>query len=352
METVPAWHDRHLLDVDTLTLEQLELIVGLAGRMAASRDSGEAPRVLAGRQLTTLFYEASTRTRVSFEVAAQALGAEVVTVQVALSSVTKGETLVDTVRTLEALGTELLVMRHARSGAAYLAARHVTGSVLNAGDGWHAHPTQALVDLYTLTLRLPGGNLTPSAAGGLAPSQARSVGGAGPAARAGTVTVLAGRKVAIVGDVLRSRVARSDIWALTACGVDLWLCAPRALLGGFEAWARAVPADRRLTVTDDLDAALRDADAVMALRMQRERDAGPGLPSPGDYAARYALTSGRLRAAARPDVVVMHPGPVNEGVEITAEVARGPSSAILDQVRNGVPIRMAVLALVAGAPRA
>jgi aspartate carbamoyltransferase catalytic subunit len=311
-----AWPDRHLLDVDTLTVAQVERIMTLASEMVEARARREPLDALRGRQVVTLFYEPSTRTRVSFEAAARALGAEVLTVTVATSSVTKGESLVDTVRTLEALGTDVLVMRHARSGAPYLAARHFSGSIVNGGDGWHAHPTQALVDLFTLRSRLPVGEL-------------------------------AGRKVVIVGDVLRSRVARSNIWTLTGCGADVWLCGPRPLLGRYSDWAAVLPADRRLTVTDDLASALDGADAVMALRMQRERDAGSGLPSSVEYAERYGLTEARL-AGASPDVVVLHPGPMNEGVEISPAVADGPRSAILEQVRNGVPVRMAVLALLAG----
>jgi aspartate carbamoyltransferase catalytic subunit len=316
---VPAWPHRHLLDVDTLSTAEIETLMTLAERMAAARAAaggGAGPDVatlLRGRVVTTLFYEASTRTRVSFEVAARALGAEVVTVSVQLSSVTKGESLVDTLRTLEAIGADVLVLRHGRSGAPYLAARHSQGSIVNAGDGWHAHPTQALLDLFTLRQRW----------------------GAGP---------LGGRKVVIVGDLLRSRVARSNVWTLTAAGADVWLCAPTGLLGGFETWASAVPSGRRLTVTDDLVTALDGADAVMALRIQRERDAGSALPSVAEYVAGYGLSTDRLRAA-RPDVVVMHPGPVNEGVEVTAEVAAAANSLITQQVANGVPVRMAVLAL-------
>ena len=188
----------------------------------------------------------------------------------------------------------MLVMRHGVSGAPYLAAEVFGGSVLNGGDGWHAHPTQALLDLYTMRSRLPGG---------------------------GSV---AGRKVVILGDVLHSRVARSNIWTLTAAGADLWLCGPPTLLRGFEAWAgRGAAAGRRFTVTSDVDAALRDADVVMALRIQRERMASGLLPSLREYAARYGLTPRAPGAGARPDALVMHPGPMNEGVEIAADVAAG-----------------------------
>jgi aspartate carbamoyltransferase catalytic subunit len=276
--------------------------------------------------VTILFYEASTRTRVSFEVAAKNLSADVVNITASASSVTKGESLVDTVRTIEALGADMLVMRHGTSGAPYLAAEVFGGNVLNGGDGWHAHPTQALLDLYTLRERLgePDGE---------------------PHGR-----FLDGRKVVILGDVLHSRVARSNIWTLTAAGADLWLCAPSTLLRGFEAWASRGAAGRRFTVTSDIDAALRDADVVMALRIQRERMSSGLLPSLREYAARYGLTRARL-AAARPDVVVMHPGPMNEGVEIAPDVAVAPNSVITDQVTNGVAVRMALLYLLAGVRR-
>jgi aspartate carbamoyltransferase catalytic subunit len=288
-------------------------------REVLARPIAKVP-ALRGRNVTILFYEASTRTRVSFEVAAKNLSADVVNVAASTSSVSKGESLVDTVRTLEALGAQMLVMRHSASGAAYLAAEVFGGSVLNGGDGWHAHPTQALLDLYTLRGHLPGASV-------------------------------AGRKIVILGDVLHSRVARSNIWTLTAAGADLWLCGPATLLRGFEAWAsRGAAAGRRFTVTTSIDDALRDADAVMALRIQRERMSSGLLPSLREYAARYGLTAARL-AHAKPGALVMHPGPMNEGVEIAPDVAAGAQSVITDQVTNGVAIRMALLYLLAGVPR-
>jgi len=271
---------------------------------------------LRGVGVTNLFYEASTRTRVSFEVAAKHLSADVVNVSVSGSSIEKGESLLDTVRTLASLGARVLVMRHATSGAPYLVAREFAGSVINAGDGRHAHPTQALLDLYTLRSRFGGS--------------------------------LAGRKVVIVGDILHSRVARSNIWTLTAAGAELWLCGPSTLLRGFEAWAARGAGGRSFTVTSDLGAALDGADVVMALRIQKERMAGGLLPSLREYAARYGITRERL-AATSPDVVIMHPGPMNEGVEIAADVAIDPRSVITDQVTNGVAVRMALLYLLAGA---
>lgn len=312
-----AWRHRHLLDVDGLSKADLELVMHTtdAMREVLARPIAKVP-ALRGRQVTILFYEASTRTRVSFEVAAKNLSADVVNIAAATSSVSKGESLVDTVRTIEALGAQMLVMRHAVSGAPYLAAEVFGGSVLNGGDGWHAHPTQALLDLYTMRARLGGS--------------------------------IAGRKVVILGDLLHSRVARSNIWTLTAAGADLWLCGPPTLLRGFEAWAaRSSVAGRGFQVTTSVDEALRDADVVMALRIQRERMASGLLPSLREYAARYGLNRERL-ALARPGALVMHPGPMNEGVEISADVAAGVQSAITDQVTNGVAVRMALLYLLAG----
>jgi aspartate carbamoyltransferase catalytic subunit len=305
------WRHRHLLDVDVLSWDDIELVMRTADAMreVLARPIPKVP-ALRGRSVTILFYEASTRTRVSFEVAAKNLSADVVNIAAATSSVAKGESLVDTVRTIEALGADMLVMRHSVSGAPYLAAEVFGGSVLNGGDGWHAHPTQALLDLYTMRQRL------------------------------GSV---AGRKVVILGDLLHSRVARSNIWTLRAAGADLWVCGPPTLLRGFDAWGSA----DGFRVTTSIDDALRDADVVMALRIQRERMTGGLLPSLREYAARYGLTRERL-ALARPDALVMHPGPMNEGVEIAPDVAVGAQSVITDQVTNGVAIRMALLYLLAG----
>jgi len=311
-----AWPHRHLLDTDVLSWPQIELVLDTARHMAGIV-AGERPRstALRGVGVTNLFYEASTRTRVSFEVAAKHLSADVVNVAVSGSSIEKGESLLDTMRTLEALGARILVIRHATSGAPYLVAREFRGSVVNAGDGRHAHPTQALLDLLTLLRNVSGGSLH-------------------------------GRKVVILGDVLHSRVARSNLWTLTAAGADVWLCGPATLLRGFEAWAAAgVGGERRFTVTTDIDAALEDATAVMALRIQKERMASGLLPSLGEYAARFGLTRERLARAAE-GCLVMHPGPMNEGIEIASDVASGPRSLVTEQVATGVAIRMAVLSLV------
>ena len=259
-----AWSHRHLLDVDVLTRDELRLVLRRSAAMETDRAAGVVEPILRGRTLATVFAEASTRTRVSFEMATKALGGETVSLDAVSSSLAKGESLIDTARTLEALGASVLVVRHARSGAAQLCASHFGGNVVNAGDGWHAHPTQALLDLYTLSGRL---------------GEER----------------LAGAKVCIVGDVLHSRVARSNIWSLTAMGVDVWLTGPAVFLRGFEAWARALPAERRLTVTGDLASGIRGAAAVMALRVQRERLHGAAAPSEAAYAARWGLTEERLR---------------------------------------------------------
>jgi aspartate carbamoyltransferase catalytic subunit len=312
------WPHRHLLDLDVITWPQIELVMRTtdAMREVLARPIPHVP-ALRGRNVTILFYEASTRTRVSFEVAAKNLSADVVNIAAATSSVSKGESLVDTVKTVEALGADILVMRHAVSGAPYLAARTFGGSVVNGGDGWHAHPTQALLDLYTMRERLPGGSV-------------------------------AGRKIVILGDIMHSRVARSNVWSLTAAGADLWLCGPATLLRGFERWAEVGAAGRPFTVTSSIDEALRDADVVMALRIQQERMAAGLLPSLREYAARFGLTGERL-TLAKPGALVMHPGPLNEGVEISPDVATGPHSVITDQVTNGVAVRMAMLYLLAGA---
>jgi len=331
-----AWRHRHLLDVDGLSGAEIDLVMRTADAMreVLRRPIAKVP-ALRGRQVTILFYEASTRTRVSFEVAARNLSADVVNIAASSSSVSKGESLVDTVRTVEALGAQMLVVRHPVSGAPYLAAEIFSGSVLNGGDGWHAHPTQALLDLYTIRERLDRGSHDDGSAAA----------GASSAAAGG---LLAGRKVVILGDLLHSRVARSNIWTLTAAGADLWLCGPPTLLRGFEAWAaRSAAAGRRFSVTTSVDEGLRNADVVMALRIQRERMAAGLLPSLREYAARYGLTRERL-ALARPGALVMHPGPMNEGVEIAPDVAAGAQSVITDQVTNGVAVRMAVLYLLAG----
>jgi aspartate carbamoyltransferase catalytic subunit len=308
---VGTWPHRHLLDVDSLSRAEIERLLDLAVELRASRTSAETAERLRGVVIGLAFYEASTRTRVSFEVAGRALGATVVDLDVVGSSVSKGESLLDTLRTLRRTGASLIVLRHPASGAPYLAARGVDAAIVNAGDGQHAHPTQALAD--ALTLR--------EAIGGPEGS-------------------LAGRKIAIVGDILHSRVARSNLHALLALGASVWLAGPPAYVRGFDAWPGVTVAG--------LDEALDGADAVMTLRIQLERAAGGGVPSLAEYARVWGLTEERL-ALARPDAPVLHPGPTNEGVEISAELAASPRSLIGRQVENGVPVRMAVLSVLASA---
>jgi aspartate carbamoyltransferase catalytic subunit len=303
-----AWPHRHLLDVDALSVSELERVLDLAVEMrAASRDRSRGD-ALGSETVGLAFYEASTRTRVSFELAARALGATVIDLSVASSSAVKGESLLDTLRTLERTGVTTLVLRHAASGAPYLAARSTHMRVVNAGDGLHAHPTQALVDALTLREALGA---------------------------------LDGRVVAIVGDVAHSRVARSNLHALTRLGAVVRVAGPPAFVAGFGTWPG-------VEVADTLEAALRGADAVMTLRIQLERAAGRGVPSVREYVARWGLDTERLARLA-PDSVLLHPGPTNEGIEVSAELAAGRRSLIGHQVENGVAVRMAVLSLVCGA---
>lgn len=301
-----AWPHRHLLDVDQLTRGQLESCLDLAVEMRERRRLREPLDMLDGEIVGLAFLEPSTRTRVSFELAATALGAQVVKLPIEASSVGKGESLVDTLRTLERMGISIIVLRHAMSGAPYLAARSVGARIVNAGDGSHAHPTQALLDALTLREALGG---------------------------------LDGKKIAIVGDVLHSRVARSNLHSLTSLGVSVWLAGPQPWIGDFVGWPG-------VTVTERLEDALADADAVMALRVQVERDATRGGISLRDYTAVWGLDERRMQLA-RPGAPILHPGPTNEGVEVTAELASGARSLIGTQVANGVPIRMAALSLLA-----
>ncbi len=303
------WSGRgHVLDLDDFSAGEIEEVLRTADAMkeVLGRKIKQVP-ALRGVTVVTLFYEASTRTRVSFELAAKRLGADVVNVAASSSSVTKGESLLDTARPLRALGADILVMRHSESGAPYLVAQRVGCHVVNAGDGWHAHPTQALLDLYTLRERLGG---------------------------------VAGRRVVIVGDVLHSRVARSGVWGFTKLGASVTLCGPATLLP-------SGPLPWPVRVEHDLERALAGADVVMALRLQRERQAAGLLPSLREYVRLYALTRERLDRLC-PGALVMHPGPMNEGVEIMPDVAYGERSVIADQVTNGVAVRMALLYLLGG----
>ncbi len=314
-----AWQHRHVLDLDDFTRAEIETVLDLADRMREVLDRRIA-RVpaLRGYTVMNLFYEASTRTRASFELAGKVLGADVISLSASTASVQKGESLIDTVRTLRAIGADVIVMRHAASGAPYLAARHTDAAIVNAGDGAHAHPTQALLDLYTI----------------------RSHFGS-----------LAGKRVVLIGDIAHSRVARSDMWGLAAMGAEVVVCGPPTLLPrGLRAADRpthAAPALPAVTVETDIDRAIAGAHVVIALRLQSERQEGGLLPSLHEYAALYQVTAARL-ARAHPDHLLMHPGPKNEGIEIAGDVATGAHSIIEEQVTNGVAVRMALLYLLSG----
>ncbi len=308
------WQRRHVLDTDDWSRDEIETVLDQTRAMIEilQRPIRRAPP-LRGRTVILFFAEASTRTRVSFELAAKALSADVTNITASGSSVEKGESLYDTVRTLQALGGDVVVMRHASSGAPYFVAERTDAAVINAGDGWHAHPTQGLLDAYTLRDAL--GDLD-------------------------------GKRVVIVGDILHSRVARSDINTLTPLGARITLSGPPTLIPA--AW-RCGQAPAGVTYESDLDRALEGADAVIALRLQRERQESGLLPSLREYSRVWGLTSDRV-ARMRPDAPVMHPGPMNEGIEIDAGVAHGTRSLIEKQVTNGVAVRMALLYLLVGAP--
>jgi aspartate carbamoyltransferase catalytic subunit len=299
---------RHLLGIADLQADEIQQVLDAADAMKeiAARPIKKVP-TLRGRTVVNLFFEPSTRTRTSFEVAEKRLSADTLSIAVATSSVTKGETLLDTVRNLEAMAPDMIVMRHASSGAPHLLARLCRSVIINAGDGMHEHPTQALLDAYTIREHKK---------------------------------TLAGLKVAIVGDLLHSRVLRSNVELLNKMGARVWACAPPTLM----------PTDLPrfgVTATTSIDEAIADADVVMMLRIQHERMHGHFIPSTREYFTLFGLTPERVRRA-KPDVIIMHPGPMNRGGEIDSDVADGPYSVILEQVSNGVAVRMAVLYLLAG----
>jgi aspartate carbamoyltransferase catalytic subunit len=313
----PIWPGRrHVLELDDFAPGEIVQVLDTAVAMkeVLSRPIKKVP-ALRGKTIVTMFYESSTRTRVSFEVAAKILGADAVNVSASASSVTKGESLVDTVRTLQAVGADIVVMRHPQSGAPWVVASQLRSAVINGGDGWHAHPTQALLDVFTIRERL------------------------------GRV---AGVRVAIVGDILHSRVARSAIWGLTKLGAEVTVCGPPTLLP-LDWTVRDGPLPWPIRVTERVEDALDGADVVMTLRLQNERQRGGLIPSIREYSRVYGLTAERLKLA-RPGALVMHPGPMNEGVEIAPDVAHGLQSVIEEQVTNGVAVRMALLYLLSGGP--
>ena len=309
----PVESRRHILDLDDFTREEIEAVLQNTDAMkeVLSRDIRKVP-TLRGKSVITLFYEPSTRTRVSFEQAGKILSADVINVSGSGSSVEKGESLYNTALTLQAMNADIIIIRHPHSGAPHFLARTLDSSVINAGDGAHAHPTQALLDLYTMQSHFGR---------------------------------LEGLKVVIVGDILYSRVARSNLWGLTTMGADVTLCAPPTLLP-IDFVNRDPSAEEppfaSLSIETDVEKAIDGANVVMALRLQMERQKAGHLPSIREYSRMYGINPQRLKLAS-PDVLVMHPGPMNEGVEIDPAVAHGTRSAIEEQVTNGVAVRMALL---------
>ena len=301
---------KDLLGIADLTREEIYLILDTAEAM---REIGTRPikkvPTLRGKTIVNLFYEPSTRTRTSFEITEKRLSADTLNIAVATSSVLKGETLFDTAMNIEAMAPDMIVLRHASSGACHLLARICKSRIINAGDGMHEHPTQALLDAFTIREHKKR---------------------------------IDGLKVVVVGDLLHSRVLRSNALLLTKLGAEVWLCGPSTMVpAGIERLG--------VHVTTSVDEAVADADVVMMLRLQQERMQGAFFPSLREYFHVFGMTVDRVKRA-KPDVIIMHPGPMNRGVEIASEVADGSYSVILEQVANGVAVRMAVLYLLAGAP--
>jgi aspartate carbamoyltransferase catalytic subunit len=304
----PRLRGKDLVGIAELSAEEITLILDTAVAMkeVSSRAIKKVP-ALRGKTVVNLFFEPSTRTRTSFEIAEKRLSADTLNIAASTSSVVKGETLADTVANIEAMSPDLLVVRHSSSGTCHFLSRICRAGVINAGDGMHEHPTQALLDAFTMRER-----------------KGR----------------LAGLKVAILGDLLHSRVVRSNVQLLTKMGATVWVCGPPTLVpAGFDRTGARV--------TYSVEEAVRDADVVMMLRIQLERMLGGFFPSLREYFNVFGMTAARV-AFAKPDVLIMHPGPMNRGVEIASDVADGPYSVILDQVANGVAVRMAVLYLLAG----
>ncbi len=303
-----SWHRKHLLDIESLSPEEIITVLDTARAFKAvgERAIKKVP-ALRGKTVVNLFVEPSTRTRTSFELSEQRLSADIINFPAEASSLKKGETLKDTARNLEALNVDVLVIRHSASGAPHFLARFMKGSVINAGDGAHEHPTQALLDAFTI--REKKGRIE-------------------------------GLNVTILGDVVYSRVARSDIWALTKLGAKVTLCGPSTLVP-------RVFEQMGCRVTHNVEEAIRDADIINLLRIQHERQRKSMFPSLGEYSSLFGLTKARL-ARTKPDALIMHPGPINRGVEIDSEIADCSRSVILEQVTNGLAVRMAVLFLVNG----
>lgn len=302
-----AWTRRHLLSLEDLSAEEITLILDAAATFRESTGSElDKGSILAGKAVANLFFENSTRTRTSFSLAARRLGAQVVEFTAAGSSLTKGESFIDTAKNIEAMGVDVIVVRHRTPGTPHLLAQNVDCSVINAGDGPHEHPTQALLDI--LTIREQRGHL-------------------------------AGLTVALVGDIAHSRTARSNIWGLKKLGAHVILCGPSTLVS--RRWE-----ELGVEVSYSLDAILPRCDVLNLLRIQFERQVTRPFPSVREYALLYAMNKERL-ARAKEDILILAPGPINRGVEVTPDVADGPHSVILEQVKNGLAVRMAVLWLLA-----
>lgn len=303
-----SWNRKHLLDIQSLTAEEIVTVLDTARAFKAvgERAIKKVP-ALRGKTVVNLFIEPSTRTRISFELAALRLTADVINFTAEASSLKKGETLKDTARNLEALNADVIIMRHSAAGAPHFLSRFLNASVINAGDGAHEHPTQALLDAFTIREkkgRVDGLNIT------------------------------------ILGDILYSRVARSNIWAMTRLGAKVTLCGPSTLVP-------VVFEQMGCRVTHNVEEAIADADIINLLRIQHERQRQAMFPGIGEYSSLFGLNKARL-AKTKPDVLIMHPGPINRGVEIDSEIADGERSVILEQVTNGLAVRMAVLFLVNG----
>lgn len=307
-ETATSWKRKDLVGLKDLTADEIKLILDTAKSLQeiSLRPVKKVP-TLQGRTVANMFFEPSTRTRISFELAEKRLSADTINFTGQSSSTVKGETLKDTVRNIEALKVEIIVMRHPSSGAPHRLADELGVSVINAGDGINEHPTQALLDMFTIL------------------------------EKKGT---LAGIKVAFIGDILHSRVARSNIWGLTKMGAHVVICAPKTLIP-----ARADSLG--VEVTSDINRAIKGADVINLLRIQRERQSECYFPSIREYATSYQINR-EVLAHAKPDILIMHPGPVNRGIELSSDVMDGPYSVILDQVTNGIAVRMAVLYLLSG----
>ncbi len=308
MNKVKSLKRKDLLGLKDLSLEEIKLILKTARSMkeVAARPIPKVPTLL-GKHIVTLFYEPSTRTRTSFNMAAKILSANITNVAIGSSSVVKGENLIDTVKNLEVMGVDSIVIRHSMAGAPHLAAKNSRISIINAGDGFNEHPTQGLLDIFTMQEK-----------------KGR----------------LAGKKVIIVGDIAHSRVARSNIWGLTKLGAKITVVGPPTMM----------PKDiekMKVRVSYSLDEEIKDSDFIYMLRIQKERQEKGLFPSIEEYAKLYGLNAERMKKA-RKDVFVMHPGPINRGVEITSDVADGPYNVILDQVTNGVAVRAALLFLLLG----